>query len=140
MIKMKTNIFTAAVMVLVFLYPVETLSEEQDFEVEIISDLILDRAITVQGHEFYKYFSQTFVKPRGVAPATLVIKELPSARWGSLIWVESESKVLYGTQLRPGRGNVKEEAENAAKAVSESLFRIALNGVIEEEDLDKNGY
>ncbi len=137
---MKSSHFVLIAVLLSCFHGLSVASEERDLEELIISDLILDRAITTQGHEFYKYFTQAFVKPRGVAPATLIVKELPSARWGSLIWVESDSKALFIVQLRPGRGDVKGEAEKAAKVVSESLFRIALNGVIEEEDLDKNGY
>ena len=138
--KMKTCIFADLVIISVALYTLTGISVAEESELEIINGLILDRAITVQGHEFYKEFSQAFENPIGVAPSTLVIKELPSARWGSLIWVESDSRVLYSIQLRPGRGNIKEEAEKAAIGVTQMLFQFALNGVIENDDLDKNGY
>ena len=137
---MKPGIFALVAIILASLCYSAISAEKLDSELEIINGLILDRAITRQGHDFYQYFSQAYERPKGIAPATLIIKEIPSARWGSIIWIESDSKVLHTVLIRPGRGDIKEQAEQAAVRVTQALFRFALNGAVENPDLDKDGY
>src|SRR5690625_653821 len=50
--------------------------------------VVVNRTITVQGQEFYQFFSMRWSYIAGDASYTLSVHERPSARWGSEIWVE----------------------------------------------------
>jgi curli production assembly/transport component CsgE len=43
------------------------------------------------------------------------VKERPSARWGSLVWVEYSHRAVFQAFLSPARANVKEVAAQAAE-------------------------
>ncbi|PLY13857.1 MAG: hypothetical protein C0631_12860, partial [Sedimenticola sp.] len=52
-----------------------------------ISGIVVDRTITLMGHDFYRYFTsyRQFTQPE--SKYNLTVFERPSARWGSLVWI-----------------------------------------------------
>jgi curli production assembly/transport component CsgE len=112
-------------------------SSSQELE---LSGLIVDRTITINGHEFYRFFNMAYESSLKLQEYNLIVYEKPSARWGSLIWVETENKVLFQAFIHPGRAKVKLIAEDAAEIVRNNLFRLTLFKSRDNEDIANNGY
>lgn len=102
--------------------------------------LITDRTITINGHEFARYFNLAYENPLNLNKYNLTIREKPSARWGSRIWIETEGRVIFQAFVHPGRAKLKLMAEDAARIVSNNLLRMSLFEASNEEDLSQNGY
>src|SRR5690606_14224541 len=70
---------------------------------------IVDRSISHIGHDFYRYFSER-LRDTSKLDFNLVVQERPSARWGSLVWVEYEGQTLYRRFLPPNSAQLKDLA------------------------------
>ena len=88
---------------------------------------IVDDSISHIGHGFYRYFSER-LRDTSALDFNLVIRERPSARWGSLVWVEYERQVLYRQFLSPNTAELKDVAYRAADQVRDAitLYRLEL--------------
>ncbi len=51
----------------------------------------------------------------------LTIHERPTARWGSLIWITHNRKVIFKTALSPGRNQQEQSAKLAWSQVRQTL-------------------
>lgn len=107
---------------LVLLIPLSQASDEEE-----LMGFIVDNSISHIGHGFYRYFSERL---RDTSPLdfNLVVSERPSARWGSLVWVEYERRVLYRQFLPPNTAELKAVAYQAADQVREAvtLYRLEI--------------
>ena len=104
-----------------------------------ISGIVVDRTITLMGHDFYRYFTsyRQFTQPE--SKYNLTVFERPSARWGSLVWIEYQSKIIYKTFLSPGRSGYQEVAENAARQIEEKLGKLRLQELLSDHiDLERD--
>lgn len=101
--------------------PVSQASEEE------FMGFIVDHSISHIGHDFYRYFSER-LRDTSELDFNLVVRERPSARWGSLVWVEYEREVLYRQFLSPNTSQLKDTAYQAADQVREAiiLYRLQL--------------
>lgn len=120
---------------LIFVTPA-SLTYADDIE---INGLILDRTITLSGHDFYKKFSSLWLATNMSQSANLVVTEKPSARWGSLIMISSQQKMLYRTAIRPGKPLKDSDIKYAASTVSQSIFN-QLFSKHNSQDMDPVGY
>lgn len=85
---------------------------------DLILGVIADQTITRIGREFYQGFLSTWRDFGGDAEQyNLAIYERPSARWGSLVWVEKDRVRLFHMFIHPGRGNYTKIGEQAAQQV-----------------------
>ena len=84
---------------------------------EQIEGIVLDHTMTQIGREFYQAFSTTWRSLGDVTSINLALYERPSARWGSLIWVEHKSGRVYQAFLYPGRQRAREAGEQSALQV-----------------------
>lgn len=85
---------------------------------DLILGVIADQTITRIGREFYRGFLSTWRDFGGDAEQyNLAIYERPSARWGSLVWVEKDRVRLFSMFIHPGRGNYAPIGEQAARQV-----------------------
>ncbi|AQZ95518.1 CsgE family curli-type amyloid fiber assembly protein [Halopseudomonas phragmitis] len=96
---------------------------------EHIGGFIIDQSISHIGHQFYRYFAER-IRDGGELEFNLVIRERPSARWGSLIWVERDGRVLYHRMLAPNTAQLQLVAHDAADSVLELLLREDLESLL----------
>jgi curli production assembly/transport component CsgE len=105
---------------------------ERRLRVDTDGGIVLNQAITVAGQDFYQYFSAAWRDKDGSERYTLAIRERPSVRWGSEIWVEYGQRRLYYAYLPPARASIHAMSENAAEiafqaAVQADLQRLLTN-------------
>jgi curli production assembly/transport component CsgE len=137
-----TNKNRCIIIIFALMVPISTvwaqdLKEDGDVELE---GILVDRTITHLGHEFYQYFSNAWIAQGGTERYNLVVNERPSARWGSLIWIEHEHRQVYRRFVYPGRGDIKITAEQASQSVTQTLLFLDRQMWIPDADLDTNGY
>ncbi|WP_434457568.1 curli production assembly protein CsgE [Stutzerimonas urumqiensis] len=102
-----------------------------------ISGLVIDNTISRFGHDFHRYLSSS-LQDSGELDYNLVVRERPSARWGSLVWVEHEGRILYRRFLQPNASQIGELAEHAAAQVREAITRERLQSLLQDTyDLDR---
>lgn len=83
---------------------------------------VTDSTVTFVGQEFYRAFVTKWREMPLVDRYVVNIFERPSARWGSLVWVEYSHKRLYSTFLSPARRDaIRASAEYAAQSTYESI-------------------
>lgn len=102
---------------LMLLAPLVYANEEEE-----LMGFIVDNSISHIGHGFYRYFSER-LRDTSRLDFNLVVRERPSARWGSLVWVEYEQRVLYRQFLPPNTALLKDVAYQAADQVQEAIIR-----------------
>lgn len=86
-----------------------------------LSGIVINRTVTVQGHEFYRFFSNRWREFSEQNPFTITVFERPSARWGSEIWVEYRGQRMYHAFLSPARSSTKKASEQAVDIVMENV-------------------
>lgn len=84
---------------------------------EKLEGVVLDHTMTRIGQEFYQAFVSAWRELGEIDSISLALYERPSARWGSLIWVEHKSGRLFQVFLHPGRLRARESGEQAAALV-----------------------
>ena len=85
--------------------------------------IVTSQPITVAGHEFCRSFLAAWLDKPGSDRYTIAIRERPSARWGTQVWVEYGPRRVLQVQLPPTRTALKALGENAA----ESAYRAVLD-------------
>ncbi|MCS3461318.1 CsgE family curli-type amyloid fiber assembly protein [Aeromonas rivuli] len=101
--------------------PLESLQPEQENDRIEIGGLVIDRTFTRFGQGFYHHFSRLREDEDPHARENITIHERPTARWGSLIWITHNRKVLFRTALSPVRSQGEAAAQQAWAQVSEVL-------------------
>ncbi len=104
------------------LRPAHTLdSDSPDLFDDGLGTIVTDQTITFTGRAFYSGFSRAWQPPDNDFAGTLAVRERPSARWGSLIWVEYRNEIVFRTFLFPGRVDPEAVGASAAEKVAEVL-------------------
>lgn len=107
-------------------------------EEDEIRGFIVDNSISHIGHEFYRYFTER-LRDTSRLDFSLVVRERPSARWGSLVWIEYEGRTLYRRFLPPNLAEVQPVAYEAADLIQEAVTRQKLESLLQDtHDLDKD--
>ncbi|MBK5354763.1 curli production assembly/transport protein CsgE [Pseudomonas sp. TH41] len=99
---------------------------------------IVDDTISHIGHDFYYAFSERL---RATSPMdfNLVVRERPSARWGSLVTVEFQQRLVYRRFLPPNTVELKDEAYEAADLVRMEIVRRKLETLLQDTtDLERD--
>ena len=112
---------------------VETPLEGDLADEDTVKGVIVDQTITHFGRDFAVFFGMSWRDQPGYEKYTLTVRERPSARWGSRIWIEQNNRVIYSTWLRPQRANIKATAERAAGQVAQRLTDEELGRVFARE-------
>lgn len=86
--------------------------------------IVTSQAITVAGHEFCRYFIATWLDQPGSDHYTIAIRERPSARWGSQVWVEFGQQRVYQVQLPPARAELQALGDGTARNVYQAILDI----------------
>ncbi|MDV2116764.1 curli production assembly/transport protein CsgE [Alcaligenes faecalis] len=95
-----------------------------------LSGIVINRTVTVQGQDFYRYFSNRWRELSGASSFTLTVVERPSARWGSEIWVEYRRQRMYHAFLTPARSGTKKASERAVDLVLENVSKSEIERVL----------
>ncbi|MCO6056681.1 curli production assembly/transport protein CsgE [Pseudomonas sp. MOB-449] len=105
---------------------------------EEIMGFIVDYTISHIGRDFYRSFSER-LRDTSKLDFNLVVRERPDARWGSLIWVEYEQRVLYRQFLPPNTAELKPTAYAAADLVLEAIAQQKLQRLLQDtHDLERD--
>jgi curli production assembly/transport component CsgE len=108
---------------------------------EQASGFIVDRTVTHFGGEFMRLFSQAWRSLPGTEEFDVTIFERPTARQGSLVWVEHNHRPVARAYLYAGRSSaIRPIAEATADYVAKKLADDVLAGALfEDPDLAKEG-
>lgn len=120
---------------------VGALEERRLKGLEQASGFIVDRTVTHFGGEFVRLFSQAWRSMPGTEEFDVSIFERPTARQGSLVWVEHNHRPIARTYLYAGRAaSIKPIAEATADFVARKLADDVLAGALfSDPDLAKEG-
>jgi curli production assembly/transport component CsgE len=145
-----------ALMLAALLFPLAAMPQELDADADIdvgaleerrlkgleqASGFIVDRTVTHFGGEFVRLFSHAWRSMPGTEEFDVSIFERPTARQGSLVWVEHNHRAIARTYLYAGRAaNIKPIAEATAEFVARKLADDVLAGALfSDPDLAKEG-
>lgn len=108
---------------------------------DIDGSIVVDHTITMIAHEFYQHFVKFWRDQPASATHNLAIYERPTAAWGSIVWIEHDSKVIFRANLFSARSKTESVAEMAATSISQQLEQISLQQLLfDDPDLTKEGY
>lgn len=103
-----------------------------------LSGLIIDNTITRFGHDFHRYLSFQ-LQDASALESDLVVRERPSARWGSLVWVEYGQRTVYRRFLQPNVAEIEPIATQAAQLIMEEINRSKLQNLLQDTfDMDRD--
>jgi len=114
----------------------ETATQAQS-EAEL-SGLIIDNTVSRFGHDFHRYLSFR-LQDSSELENDLVVRERPSARWGSLVWVEYGPRTVYRRFLQPNMTEIETIADEAAQVILEDISRSKLQNLLQDTfDMDRD--
>ncbi|CAH0992675.1 Curli production assembly/transport component CsgE [Sinobacterium norvegicum] len=108
-----------------------------DAIIDDFGGIIINRTITTAGHRFYRQLTDYRRLNYPEDPHNFTVFERPSARWGSLVWIEYNGKTLFRTFMNPGKSQPEEVAMQAAQQITREFQKIQLNEKFSDHfDLD----
>ncbi|HEX9449930.1 MAG TPA: CsgE family curli-type amyloid fiber assembly protein [Burkholderiales bacterium] len=114
---------------------------EKALEENRVADVIGDQTMTLVGHGFMQGFQRAWRDHESNGESNIAVFERPSARWGSLVWVEQNFTRVYQTFLFPGRGDPAEVGESAARWVYQRVAEIeAAKLLFKDPDMEKEEF
>lgn len=103
-----------------------------------LSGLIIDNTISRFGHDFHRYLSAR-LQDSDQLENDLVVRERPSARWGSLVWVEYGSRTVYRRFLQPNMTELEAVADDAAQVILADISQSKLQNLFQDTfDMDRD--
>ena len=84
---------------------------------DTVFGVVTDQTMTKIGRDFYQGFMATWRTFGDAGQYNLAVYERPSARWGSLVWVEKDHFRYFQVFIHPGRGNYSALGAQAAELV-----------------------
>lgn len=126
------SVLVLTLLLSVALQPVRASEEDE------LLGFIVDDSISHIGHEFFYAFSER-LRATSRLDFNLVVRERPSARWGSLVTVEYQQRVIYRRFLPPNTVDLKEVAVEAADLVKMQIIRHKLETQLQDTtDLERD--
>jgi curli production assembly/transport component CsgE len=114
---------------------------ETSGQMETLEGVVLDHTLTGPGRAFYQNFVSAWREMGDVSSVSLALHELPSARWGSIVWVEHKSGKVYQVSLYPGMPRAAEIAEQAAAQVFQRIGQIKVEqAIFKDPDLGSDEF
>lgn len=98
---------------------------------------VIDRTLTHFGAEFMRHFSAQWRQSPETADADVAVVERPSARWGSVIYIERDRRPVARVFLYAGRSaSIRPLAEAAAQHVARQVAdRRLADALLRDPDL-----
>lgn len=94
-----------------------------DAEPPRAAGVVTVQTITTAGHDFSQYFLAAWRDQDGSDQVTLAIRERPSARFGSEVWIDYSQRTVLQLRLPPARAALPELAANAVQHVWATVQR-----------------
>jgi|GEM_PF-286002 len=95
-----------------------------------LGGVVTTDTVTLAGQDFYTWFAQAW----GAIPLSerymVSVHERPSARYGSLVWVEYNQRRVFQAFLPIARSNVKPVAEGAAQIAFQNVMQADLTRLL----------
>lgn len=88
--------------------------------------VVTDATVTIFGQEFYRTFTTAWREQPRIDRYSLAVFERPSARWGSLVWVEYAGRRVFSAFLSPSR-------REHIRAAGLDAAQIAYRNVVDSE-------
>jgi len=111
------------------------------FEDPDISGLLINNTRTRIGQEFYRQFCAGWGEVHTRFSFNINIREIPDARWGSMLVVEINDRQAFRKILGPRTAEMEQEVEKAILAARSYLVHlIRTNGNLDTDDLKGDGY
>lgn len=82
--------------------------------------VVTDGTVTIFGQEFYRSFTAAWREQPRIDRYSLAVFERPSARWGSLVWVEYANRRVFSAFLSPSR---REQIRAAGRDAAQIAYR-----------------
>lgn len=114
---------------------------ETPIDEEHAAPLVTDQTMTQIGRSFMQGFSSAWGDLKITGEINIAVYERPSARWGSLIWVEQNFTRIYQAFLYPGRGNPYAAGASAAYWVQQRIADAEVNKLLfKDPDIGKDEF
>lgn len=91
-------------------------------KLEADGELVANQTVTVAGQEFFRHFVFAWRERDMAERYAIVIRERPSARWGTRIWVEFAQKRVFEAALPRARSAIKTLSEHAAETAYQKVI------------------
>jgi curli production assembly/transport component CsgE len=88
---------------------------------ELDGGVITNQTVTVAGQDFYQYFVAAWREREMSERFAISVRERPSARWGSQVWIEYAQRRIFQAQLPSGRSGIKAVSEQAVDVAYQQL-------------------
>jgi curli production assembly/transport component CsgE len=100
---------------------------------EIYAGVITNQTVSFVGQRFYREFVTQWSDKPGTDRYSLGIHERPSARWGSLIWIEYSNRKVFQTFVFPGRADIKAVGEQAVETAYQNVVEADVQRLLIKE-------
>lgn len=122
----------AALVLLLLSSPLRAADEDE------MAGFIVDYTVSHIGHDFYNSFTER-LRATSRLDFNLVVRERPDARWGSLVSVEYQQRVIYRRFLPPNTVELKDLAYEAADLVRAQIVQRKLESLLQDTtDLERD--
>lgn len=119
--------------------PLDKANQALDFDTD--GGVVTNQAITVAGQDFYSYFVAAWREKDGSERYTIGVRERPSARFGTEVWVEYRQRRVFRTYLPPARAAIRAISESAAEVAYQAIKEADLqNQLIRDADLGRDEF
>lgn len=106
-----------------------------------IDGLILNQTKTRTGHNFYRQFAALWEAPGGADGFNIVVIEIATPQWGSIIQIKVNDTAVFLNLLKPSDTAVSELAKNAVERVREYITTYVRDlEKYKDDDLAKDGW
>lgn len=95
-----------------------------------LGGVVTTDTVTLAGQDFYSAFTRAWSANPLSERYIVSIHERPSARYGSLVWVQFEQRRVFQAFLPIARSNVRPVAENAAAIALQNVMQADLTKLL----------
>jgi curli production assembly/transport component CsgE len=97
---------------------------------DALGGVVTTDTVTLAGQDFYSWFAQAWTAIPLSDRYIVSVHERPSARYGSLVWVEFGQRRVFQAFLPIARANVRPVAENAAQVAFQNVMQADLTRLL----------
>ncbi|SAL84693.1 curli assembly protein CsgE [Caballeronia terrestris] len=95
-----------------------------------LGGVVTTDTVTLAGQDFYNWFAQAWSAIPLSERYIISVHERPSARYGSLVWVEYGQRRVFQAFLPIARSNVRRVAESAAQVAFQNVMQADLTRLL----------
>jgi len=106
---------------------------EPGFLQKIYAGVVINQTVTFTGQGFYREFVKHWSDKERADRYSIAIHERPSARWGSLIWIEYANRKIFQIFVSPGRSDMKSISERAAELAYQNVVEADIQRLLIRE-------